>query len=98
MKMLRLFFTWPLIFSIAWYFFSFQIAAIVGLAYLHVITVLLFQITEKQKEKLVEIVEYITRRDNLIDPSTIVDPATVKTADDAINAILSLGKNAGIKK
>jgi predicted small secreted protein len=92
MKMLRLFLTWPLIFAVAWYFFSFQIAVIVGLAYLHVITILLFQITEKQKEKLVEIVEYIKRKDGLIDPQKIVDPSTIETADDAINAIISLGK------
>ncbi len=98
MKTLRLFFTWPLIFAVAWYFFSFKIAAIVGLAYLHLITILLFQITEKQKGKLVEIVEYLKRRDNLIDPSTIGDLSTIKTADDAINAILSLGKHSGIKK
>ncbi len=98
MKMLRLFFTWPLIFAGAWYFFSFEIAAIVGLAYLHVITILLFQITEKQKGKLVEIVEYIKRRDNLTDASTMRDLSTIETADDAINAILSLGKNSGIKK
>ena len=98
MKMLRLFLTWPLIFAAAWYFFSFQIAVIVGLAYLHVITILLFQITEKQKEKLVEIVEYIKRKDGLIDPQTIVDPSTIETADDAINAIISLGEQTGIKK
>jgi hypothetical protein len=98
MKMLRLFLTWPLIFAAGWYFFSFQIAAIVSLAYLHVMTILLFQITEKQKEKLVEIVEYIKKRDDLIDPQTMVDPSTIETADDAINAIISLGKQTGIKK
>lgn len=68
MKILRLFLIWPLIFADEWYFFSFQSAAITGLAYLHIITILLFQITEKQKEKLVEIVEYIKRRDTLMDP------------------------------
>ena len=98
MKILRLFLIWPLIFAAAWYFFSFQIAAITGLAYLYVITILLFQITEKQKEKLVEIVEYIKRRDALIDPQTMVDPSTIETAEDAINAIISLGKQTGIKK
>lgn len=92
MKILRLFLTWPLIFAVAWYFSSFQIAMIIGLAYLHVITVLLFQITEKQKEKLVQIVEHIKNRDGLIDPKTLVDPSTIQTADDAINAILSLKK------
>jgi hypothetical protein len=98
MKTLRLFFTWPLIFAAAWYFFSFTIAAIVGLAYLHLITILLFHITEKQKEKLIEIVEYIKGRDNLIDPMTMPDLSSVETADDAINAILAIRKNAGIKK
>jgi hypothetical protein len=98
MKMLPLFLTWPLIFAAGWYFFSFQIAAIIGLAYLHVITILLFQITEKQKEKLVEIVEYIKKRDDLIDPQTMIDPSTIETADDAINFIKSLRKQTEIKK
>lgn len=98
MKILRLFLTWPLIFAAAWYFFSFQIAAIAGLAYLHVISTLLFRITEKQKEKLVQIVEYIKRKDGLIDPQTMVDPSTIETADDAINAIISLGKQPRINE
>ncbi|MGA2404744.1 MAG: hypothetical protein ABSG91_24090 [Syntrophobacteraceae bacterium] len=83
MKILRLFPTWPLIFTAAWYFLSFQIAAIIGLAYLHVITILLFRITEKQKEKLVQVVEHIKRKDGIIDPQSIIDPYTIKTADDA---------------
>ena len=92
MKIFRLFLTCPLIFAVAWYFSSFQIAIIIGLAYLHVITVLLFQITEKQKEKLIQIVEYIKRKDDLIDPKNLVDPSTIRTADDVINTILSLKK------
>lgn len=98
MNMLRLFFTWPVIFAAAWYFFSFQIATMVGFAYLQVIIILLFRITEKQKEKLVEIVEYIRRKDGLIDPRTIADPSTIETAEDFINTIKSFGKQTGIKK
>jgi len=89
-----MFLAWPLIFAATWYFSSFQIGAIVSLAYLHVVTILLFQITEKQKDKLVQIVDYIKRKDGLIDPQTLVDPSTIETAEGAINAILSLGKQS----
>ena len=98
MKTFRLFFTWPLIFAATWYFFSFTIAAVVGLIYLHVITVLLFQVTERQKKKLIQIVEYIKTRDNLIDPKDIPDLSTVETADDVLSALASIRKSAGIKK
>jgi hypothetical protein len=95
MKMLRLIFTWPVIFAAAWYIFTFTVAAVIGLAYLYLITILLFHVTEKQKEKLVQIVEYIKARDNLIDPKDMPDFSTIETADDVINAIR---KNVGIKK
>jgi len=98
MKTLRLFLTWPAIFATAYYFFSFQIAAIIGLAYLHVIIVLLFCQMEKLKDKLVEIVAYIAKKDGLIDPQTIVDHSTIETADDAIDAIISLGKHTKSRK
>ena len=81
-----------------WYFFSFQIAAIISLLYLHIISISLFYVTEKQKNKLVEIVEYIAKKDGLIDPQTMVEPSSIETADDAINAILSLKKNFKIKE
>ncbi|MEI8356470.1 MAG: hypothetical protein WCG31_10360 [Deltaproteobacteria bacterium] len=54
MKMPRTFLAWPLIFAATGYFSSFQIGVIVSLAYLHVVTILLFQITEKQKDKFGE--------------------------------------------
>jgi hypothetical protein len=97
MKMLRMILTWPLIFAAVWYFFSFQIAAIVSLAYLHILTILLFQITEKHKEKLVQIVEHIKQKDGLVDPQDI-DFSSIMTADDIVNAMSKLNAQSKIKE
>ena len=86
MKMLRVFLTWPIIFAAVWHFSSFQTAAIVSLTYLHIFTILLFQITEKHKEKLVQIVEYVKQKDGIIDPQHI-DFSSIMTADDVINGM-----------
>jgi hypothetical protein len=83
---------WPLIFSAIWLFVSFQLAVIVGFIYLHITVISLFYVSEKQKDKLIEIVEYLSSKDGLIDSQSMVDPSTIETADDAINAILSLKK------
>jgi len=95
---IRMYITWPIIFCVAWYFFSFQIAAIISFIYLHVLTILLFNVTEKQKDKLVEIVEHIINKDGLVDPQSLVDPTTIETAEDVINAISSLKKASVVKE
>ena len=89
MKTLRMFLAWPLIFTAIWYFSSFQIGVLVSLAYLHVVTILLFQMNEKQIDKLVQIADYIKQKDGLIDPQE-VDFSSIMTADDVVNAMSKL--------
>jgi len=91
MKQLRIFLTWPIIFAAAWYFFEFQTAVIVGLVYLHLMTLLLFYTTEKHKEKLVQIGQHIAEKDGLVDSSK-VDFDKIMTAEDVIAAMTKMKK------
>lgn len=65
MKVIQMLFTWPIIFAICYYFLGFEIAAIIGFLYLHIVILALFSYTEKQKNKLVEIVEYIAKKEGI---------------------------------
>jgi hypothetical protein len=65
MKQLRMYAVWPVIFVVCWYFFGFTVAVVVGLLYLHIMIVLLFNLIEKHKEKLIQIVEHIAKKEGL---------------------------------
>ncbi len=65
MKQIRMYLAWPITFAICWYFFGFTVAAVVGLLYLHVMIVLLATLIDKHKEKLVQIVEHIAKKEDL---------------------------------
>ena len=58
-------FIWPIIFAICWYFFGFEIAIVIGFLYLHFAILTLFNYMEKQKNKLIEIVEHITSKEGV---------------------------------
>ena len=70
---------------VAWYFAGFQIAVVIGLIYLHVITLLLFNITEAHKEKLVQIVEHISKKDG--HNVSKADLNSIHTAEDLIKVL-----------
>lgn len=63
MKQLRMYLAWPIIFSACWYFFGFTVATIIGFLYLHVVIVLLANLLDKYKEKLVQIAEHLTKKE-----------------------------------
>lgn len=65
MKQLRMYLIWPIVFSVCWYFFGFTVATVIGFLYLHVMIVLLANLLEKHKEKLVQIVEHIAKEEGL---------------------------------
>ncbi|MFA4846430.1 MAG: hypothetical protein WC654_07820 [Patescibacteria group bacterium] len=65
MKQLRMYLIWPIIFAVCWYFFGFNVAAVIGLLYLHLMIVLLANLLDKHKAKLIQIVEYIAKKEGL---------------------------------
>lgn len=88
-KTIKMFIIWPIVFMVVYYFFSFEIAAIISLLYLHIIIVLIFRITEKQTEKIVQIITHIKNKDELMDPS-IVDFSSIHTAEDVLTSLKKL--------
>lgn len=65
MKVIQMLFMWPIIFAICWYFFGFEIAIVIGFLYLHFAILALFNYMEKQKNKLIEIVEHIASKEGI---------------------------------
>jgi|GEM_PF-3175185 len=86
MKQLKLFLTWPIIFIATWYLFDFQIAIIIGLAYLHIMTILLIYTIEKHQKMLMKIVQHINEKNGLVNTSK-TDFENIITSDDAMAAI-----------
>ena len=65
MKQIRMYLTWPIVFAVCWYFFGFTIAVVVGLLYFHIALVTLFNLVDKHKEKIIQIVEHATKKEDL---------------------------------
>lgn len=91
MKQFRMYLVWPIIFVACWYFFGFNTAIIVGFLYLHIVMVSLFNLVEAHKEKLVQIVQHISRKDDLTNSGKI-DFSNIMTGDDVVDALTKIKK------